>query len=467
MPDRDFQELHLKDYVNILRRRWLIVLIPLLLIPLWQGIPILRMNPIYQSSATLQLEPEKGMNSSFAQSFSPEFLFQNEKWMNNQINLIKGKAVAEKVVKKVGLQLQVSPEEEIYQALLRMWFSDFPILPKIWNWARKEPLAMGGFSHLTIKSIQINEGARTGSYRGIFQDRTHFQIYDGDGELVGKGETGKPFSGPEFSFVVEGGGRGGKNFRFNIVPEINAILAVENSLVISPVKDSSQIVVSVRWNEPVLAKDVASAVVEAYQECMVAKRAEDISQVLSFLETQLKSSEDELRTAEDNLKKFKGKEKLVNLEAQVKDTLDQATQYGKELSTLATHRKQAEIVLVALKSPKDFLEKEALFSLGAGLGDSLLADLGKRLADLRIQRAALTRLYKEEHPKIEEIDRQAEAVKKSIVRGVLGLASSIRISEKALQENLEKLEKKMLTDSDNGTGTVQPATDGKSQRGNQ
>ena len=444
MPDRDFQEMHLKDYVTILRRRWLIVLIPLLLIPLWQGIPILRMNPSYQSSATLQLEPEKGMNSSFAQSFSPEFLFQNERWMNNQINLIKGKAVAEKVVKKLGLQLQVRPEEEIYQALLRMWISDFPIIPKIWSWARKEPLAMGAFSHLHIKSIQINEGAIAGHYRGVFQDRNHFRIYDGDGQLVDKGETGKPFSGPNFSFVVEGAGRGEKNFGFNIVSELNAILAVENSLVISPVKDSSQVIISVRWNEPVMAKDIANAVVEAYQESMVSKKAEDISQVLSFLETQLKSSEEELRTAEDNLKKFKGKEKLVNLEAQVKDTLDQATQYGKELSTLATQRKQAEIVLVALKSPKDFLEKEALFSLGAGLGDSLLVDLGKRLADLRIQRAALMRLYKEEHPKIEEIDRQSEAVKKSIVRGVLGLASSIRIREKALQENLEKLEKKMV-----------------------
>ena len=163
MPERDFQEMHLRDYVNILRRRWLIVLIPLLLIPLWQGIPILRLNPIYQSSATLQLEPEKGMSSTFAQSFSPEFLFQNERWMNNQLNLIKGRAVAEKVVKKLGLRLQVRPEEQIYQALLRMWFSDFPIIPKIWNWARKEPLAVGAFSNFHIKSIQINEGVNAGS----------------------------------------------------------------------------------------------------------------------------------------------------------------------------------------------------------------------------------------------------------------------------------------------------------------
>ena len=444
MPDRDFQELHLKDYVNILRRRWLIALIPLLVIPLWQGTPILRMNPTYQSSATLQLEPERGMSSSYAQSFSPEFLFQNERWMNNQINLIKGRAVAEKVVKKVGLRLQVRPEEKIYQVLLKMWIADLPIISTLWKWLREEPLASGSFSHLVIKSIQISEGAEMGTYRGVFQDRSHFTIYDRRDQPVGRGETGKPFSGPQFSFVVEGGGRGGKDFWFNIVSELNAILAVENSLVVSPVKETSQVKVAARWNEPTMATEIANAVVEAYQESMVAKKAEDISQVLSFIETQLKTSEDELREAEGNLKKFKGKEKVVNLEAQVRDTLEQAFQYGKELNTLATHRKQAEIVLVALKSPKDFIEKEALFSLGAGLGDSLLMDLGRKLADLRIQRAALMRLYKEEHPKIQEIDRQADAVKKSIVRGALGLVSSIRIKEKTLQENLEKLEEKML-----------------------
>ena len=60
MPDRDFRVDTPKNYVTILRRRWLIVLIPLLLIPLWQGIPILRMNPIYELLATLQSEPQKG-----------------------------------------------------------------------------------------------------------------------------------------------------------------------------------------------------------------------------------------------------------------------------------------------------------------------------------------------------------------------------------------------------------------------
>jgi hypothetical protein len=64
----------------------------------------------------------------------------------------------------------------------------------------------------------------------------------------------------------------------------------------------------------------------------------------------------------------------------------------------------------------------------------------KKLADLRIQRAALMRLYKEEHPKVQEIDRQIGTVKNSIEQGVLGIVSSMKIRERALQENLERLE---------------------------
>jgi tyrosine-protein kinase Etk/Wzc len=444
MLDRDFQELHLRDYVNILRRRWIIILIPLLLIPLWQGIPILTMNPIYQSSATLQLDPEKGMSYSFAQSFSPEFLFQNERWLNNQTHIMKGKAVAEKVVRKLGLRLQLSPEEHIYQVLLKMWISDFPILVKMRDWLRGESYLSAPFPHFFIKLIQINADAKNGNYRGVFQDQKHFTVYDGGGAPAGVGEIGKAFSGGNFSFVMQGVGKRGKEFGFNIVPESSAVLAVQNSLTLSPVKDTSLINVAVRWNEPVMARDIANATVEAIQETLVSKKTEDLSQVLSFIDTQLRISGEDLRNAEDNLKKFKGQEKVVNLEAQARDVLEQATQYGKELNTLAIHRKQAEVVLAALRSPKDFSQKEALFSLGSGLNDSVLIDLGKKLADLRIQRASVMRLYKEQHPKIQEIDRQIGTVKNSIVRGVLGLVSSMKIKEKALMENLKELEGKIL-----------------------
>ena len=363
MMDRDFAEPHLRDYINILRRRWIMILVPLLLIPLWQGIPILRMHPTYQSSATLQLEPEKGMSQTFAQSFSPEFFFQNEKWMNNQINIMKGKAVAEKVVKKLGLRLQTKPEERIYQSLLKMWISDFPILLRLLNWGSKESGPSAPFSHLVIRPIEVKDDAKGGYYQGNFQTRKQFTIYDPDGKVAGKGEIGRSFSGSDFSCFVEGVGKEGKSFDFRIVPERNAVMAIQGSLVISPVKETSLINVGVQWSDPVMARDIANAVVESYQETMVSKQGEDISQVLSFIETQLKETEGDLRQAEENLKRFKGREKVINMDAQVKETLEQSTQNNKELNTLAIQRKQAEIVLAALSSPREFHEREALFSL--------------------------------------------------------------------------------------------------------
>jgi capsular exopolysaccharide synthesis family protein len=439
----DFQEPHLKDYINILRRRWFFLLIPLLVIPLWQGIPILNSHPTYQSTATVQLEPEKGFSYSFAQSFSPEFLFLNERWTNNQINIIKGKVVAEKVVKKLGLRIQMIPEERVYQSLLKIWISDFPAVIQKWNSLTKGTLLSEPFTQVVVRPLQVSDEVKEGHYRGIFQDAKHFTIYDREGKWVGNGETGQPFEGQNFSCQVEGEGRRGKCFDFNIVSELAAALAIQTNLLISPIKETSLIEVGIRWNEPVMARDIANAVVDAYQEAMVSKKAGDISQVLSFIESQLKVAEEDLHKAEENLSKFKGKEKVVNFDAQIKETLEQATQYGKELNALAIQRKQAEIVLTALNSSREFNEREALFSLGAGLNDSLLVDFGKKLSDLRIQKAALLTLYKEEHPKIKQLEREIESIKKNIVRGVLGLISSIKIKEKALQTNLEKLEEKI------------------------
>jgi len=440
---RDSQELHLRDYVNILRRRWVFFLIPLLLAPLWQGIPILRMHPSYQASVTMQLEPEKGMSNTFFQSFSPEFFFQNEKWVNNQINIVRGKAVAEKVVRKLGLRLQMKPEERIYQILLRMWISDFPSIMKLWNLLARETHLADPFSRVVVRPMRVNDGAKEGYYFGVFKDPRNFTIHYGNGKIVGKGEIGKEFSGPNFSCLVEGVGREGKEFEFHIISELSALLAVQGSLKISPVKETNLINVDVQWKEPVTARDIANAVVEAFQETVVAKKTEDLSQVLSFVEGQLKVTEEDLRKAEEDLKKFKGKEKIVNLDAQVREDLEQAAQYGKELNTLAIQRKQAEIVLAALKDPKKFTEKEALFSMGAGLNDSTLMGWGKKLSDLTIQRSALLTLYKEEHPKVKQIDREIESVKRSIISGIMGLISSIGIREKAIQANLEKVERKI------------------------
>jgi len=443
MYGRDSQELHLRDYVNILRRRWVFFLIPLLLAPLWQGIPILRMHPTYQSSVTLQLEGEKGMGPQFAQAYFPELFWQNERWINNHINIMRGKAVAEKVVSKLGLRLQMKPEERIYQILLRMWVSDFPSIMKLWNLLAKETHLADPFTRVVVRPIQVNNGAKDGYYFGVFKDSRNFTIHYGNGKVVGKGEIGKEFAGPNFSCLVEGMGTEGKRFEFYIISELSAVLAVQGSLKILPVKETNLINVDVQWKDPVIARDIANGVVEAFQETVVAKKTEDISQVLSFVERQLKVTEEDLHKAEEDLKKFKGKEKIVNLDAQVREALEQVSQYSKELNTLAIQRKHAEIVLAALKDPQKFTEKEALFSMGAGLNDSTLMEWGKKLSDLTIQRSALLTLYKEEHPKLKQIEREIESVKRSIVNGIMGLISSIGIKEKAVQANLEKFERKI------------------------
>lgn len=448
MREFDPQELHLMDYINILKRRWIILLAALLIALYFFWFPILRQVPVYRATGSLQLEEDKGIVSSFGQTYFPEF-FWHEKWVNNQMNILKSRTVAEKVVRKLALRLQMRPNERIYQVFTRnllQTIKETPIgdmLPKGWaDWIQEIGRRISSPA-IILRPLQVEEKALEGLYRIEFLDAWRFAVFGPAGAKIGVGETGKPFSGPKFSLLIEGQGKGGTEIEFEILPEAQAASVIQNAVVITPEKDSSLIRLGIKWPQPDMAAEIANATMEAFQETLVHKKGRDVSQVLTYVEGQLKISDENLRKAEEELQKFKGQQKIFELDMQVKESVAQYNHYEKEVRSLNLQRNQAEFVLAALKSPKPFSEREALFSLGAGLNDPLITSWGQKLSDLIVRREALLTIYKDEHPKVQQIDGEIESVKKSIINGIEGLISALKIKERIFQGNLARLEKKV------------------------
>ncbi|MCX5909559.1 MAG: hypothetical protein NTY64_20905, partial [Deltaproteobacteria bacterium] len=429
MDEADIQELHLMDYLQILRRRWIILLACLLVALYFFWTPVLRIHPL-------------------GQGYFPEF-FWHEKWMNNQINILRSKQVAEKVVERLSLRLQMKPEERVYEVFVRDILqrikenSLYQVIPEKWTFFLREIDEKFALPQFFLRPLAVSAGAREGLYQAEFQDPQHFLVYDPKGKKIGAGEVGKTFAGPNFSFILEGAGKTGERFKFQIMPGFSAIGAIQGSLVITPEKDSTMIHVGTKWDEPQMAGELANVIMECYLETLVAKKAKDVSQVLSYVGTQLTASDENLHRAEENLKRFKGQEKIIELDTQIRESLSQYTNYEKELSSLDSYRHQAEIVLATLKSPRSFNEREALYSLGAGLNDTFITSLSHKLSDLMVKKEALLSLYKDEHPKIQQIDSEVEITRRSIISGVGGLISSLKIKERTVQAALAKVEKKV------------------------
>ncbi|MGB9698516.1 MAG: GumC family protein [Thermodesulfobacteriota bacterium] len=431
MEENELQSIHLRDYLEVIKRRKKIVLISFGTIVLTTIIVSLIMFPTYESTTTIMIEDEKGMGIPFT-PFS-EFTRTDEK-LNTQVMILKSRTVAEKVVNKLGLQLQVKPEIRMGHIILNSLVAK-----------EKEKNLPNPATVTRIKLLKIAEGVSGRKYTGIFKNKHSFILYDEQEQEIGRGEVGQAFSTPDFSLQLEGEGKIGKKFSFTLISLPAAAKALQDNVEISPVRNSSLINIKVKGNDPWQTKEIADTIVAVYKEIMISKRTREASQVITFLEEQTKEVEKDLQRAEENLRKFKEKEKMVVLEAEIKSALERVAAFEKEYKAVENYRKQAEIVLTAMKGAELFPEKEALFSLGAGLNNNLLIEMGKKLAELTGQRSALRAMLKEKHPRVEQIDREIKNIKQSIIAELTGLISSLKVSEKELLNSMKKYEAKIQT----------------------
>ena len=257
------QGLHLKDYLNVLLRRKRVVLILFFAVFLGVNAYFLRQIPVYQSTATIQLENDKTFSLDRSMNF--DSVWFDEKWINTQVKSMKSRSLSEKVVKNLGLQLEEKSDGMAYESLL------------------KKMLGIGekGFKILPEK---VNEHAVTGTYTGVFHDDQKFTLSGPNGNLVGTGEIGKNFQGGNFSFTLQGKGEPGKTFAFFIHSFNSVVNAVNNSVTVNPVRVTALITVTAQWQDPETAQRIANGMVEEYKKSIISKKTRDASQVLAFIE---------------------------------------------------------------------------------------------------------------------------------------------------------------------------------------
>jgi capsular exopolysaccharide synthesis family protein len=422
------EETHLKDYLDVLWRRRVVVLAAFAAVVLAVGVYSLGVYPTYESTATIMLDDEKGAGIPFLEL--SEFTRTDER-VNTQVKVLQSRTVAENVVQRVGLRLQREPQERMYRLLLKRLTA---------SRANGKPEPPSG---VRLKAVRVDEAAAAGEYTATFEDETRFAVTDQAGAAAGAGALGSSFSGRGFAFTAEGKGKPGKRFHFTIVSLPLAMEALAGSMKVSPIRNSALLEMKVIWNDAAMAREVGDAVIAAYKDIMVSKRTREASQVLAFIEDQTKDVEKDLLKAEENLRKFKEKQGIIALEADVKSALERVAGYEKEFKSVQNYRKQAEIVLASLHGSGTFSEKEGLFSLGAGLNNNLLVALGTKLSELTVRRSALLSGLKDQHPRVIEVTREVENVKQRIAAELSGLIASLKASEKELQANLRQHEDKV------------------------
>ncbi len=344
-----------------------------------------------------------------------------------QIEIMNIRNLSERVAKRLNLQFLVEPEKRMYHLFLEKLLFD-----------QQKKETPDNLADIRIKPISVKTNAKQEEYKILFQNGKSFILRNEDDKEVGKGEIGKPFECDSLSFIIEGLSQEEKSLRFRLVSLSAAGKKILESLNISPLKDTNIIKIEVNWNDATIAKEIAEAILEEYKQFSIDKRTREASQVLSFIESELGRQKNELLQVEAKLEKYKKEKGIIALDVNAQNALTQMAQYEREYRAIENYRKQAEIVLAELQKADPFTEKEALLSLGAGLNNPLLIDLGKELGKLNAEKSALNSVLKKEHPKIRQADREIQSVKRSIISELRSLISTIKTSEETSKASLTK-----------------------------
>jgi len=129
----------------------------------------------------------------------------------------------------------------------------------------------------------------------------------------------------------------------------DVLFDLRKAVIVNPIRDTDLIAINVRAGTPFEAAFIANTIIETYQAMDQSMSRGEISQVVSFLDEQLKLKEQDLKESEEKLKQFLEVEKIASLS-------DEASQIVQQSATFESLYKEAMIDLQAGQKRLEYLK---------------------------------------------------------------------------------------------------------------
>jgi tyrosine-protein kinase Etk/Wzc len=385
------EELDIKAYWRILRRRWRLIGLVAGLIFLAGAIYTFAQTPMYQGEATLLVEDQKGAKAGILSELSN--LSAGSSPVETEMEILKSRTLAEQVVRQLSLDAPLIDAPFGTRLSLTEYRSE-RFLPD------DQPI-------FTV------EFQKDGKYEATAQN----------GEKLGSGVLGQPFNGKGVSWTLDYVGVAPK-IRFAKIPFNKAVITLrERTAVGEASKKTNVIRVSVEHADPALARDIANTLAGAYLAQNLVQKGQEATQTLEFIETQLDTIRGNLESGELELDQLKSAKGIFILSQTAQKLIGQITQLEITKAELELQYRQITQLSDNLQSAG---RTEAPYILGAvSLPDPLvtgmISQLSSKLVELRGLREELT----EDNPRITLLKSQIDELKLKIRAGVANGKSAL------------------------------------------
>ena len=437
------EEIDLRSYLSVmLRRKWLIGIVAGVAL-LAVIVATLATAPVYESKSIIQIYKKGGGSTSIKSLMEESFLAGGSlstSMIQTQVEILKSRTVSERAANAINYQFQVEPEHKMIGILINR------LKGKLKNifYSRESLLKEKQIKPVSIKPLSVGPVTEGCGYVLEFDGPGSYKIMeDKSGALAGKGELNKPFFGPNFSILVEGDhARKGRKMKFSVLTPASAAGGLQESLAVSPIKNTELITISATALNPSMAAAKANAIVSEYKSLTVLKNTENAASALAFIDEQIGILEKSLRSSEGRLMSFKEKEKLVSLSDDARATLQQLMNFDTELKQCEGLRKQAEFIAENIMKGGDMPDK-SIVALGASTKSERLNALAQKLSELQSRMITLKTNYKEKHPLVVETVEQIKETKKGIGAELSSVIASLKVNERSIKGNIAYYEKRI------------------------
>ncbi len=374
--------------------------------------------PIYESSATILIKDQrKGMDDS--QLLEGLNMLGSSKIVENEIEVIRSRALTREVVKKLHLYAPIVQEGSV---ISKAAYTTSPIHIEHINPDSLTPVKKVYFKHdsktntVTIddKAYKVNEWVKT-PY----------------GEL--KFIPNKYFKGQEV--------------KDPIYFSLNSVRAVTNSLVnrfqVSPVSKMATVInLRLRDAVPQRSEDVLNTLIAEYNKANIDDKNALASNTLAFVQDRLRFVVQELDSVESRIQQYKTKKGIVDISEQGKQFLATVGVNDQRVSEL-------NVQLAVLDQVQNYVNSrgpsEGIVPSTLGVNDPVLSELLDKLYETQSQYERLRKTTAENNPLVVQLRDEINRIKPSVMENINAQRRNLEASKRNISSTNQQYSSMLRT----------------------
>lgn len=405
------QDVHLRHYLAILRRRrWWVVSVFFLVVAIGAWLTF-RATSIYQAQATLRIETSDPQRTILS-DMPPLQPFSNP--IDTEVQILRSRSLAEKVVRGVGLNVRVLEPE--------------------------------GRRSETIDSVSVTGEVDPGQY--VLIRGAESWVVRRDGRVVARGSLKQPLQFAGIRAVLAERVKPGTTVVLSISrPEDAAGGFLGNLNVSVPVEWSNIVRLAYRDSDPELARAAVNVLAVEFIASSIVTSKSEARSTREFIEGQLGQLSKELQRSEEELQSFKEESKVVALSKEAELGVENYAAFEAERDRYIAERNALATLMQEGNSQTE--DENDLSSFPSFIENDAIQQLKAQLNELENKKELLLAEATPMHPDVIAVQQQIDHVRSRLDNAAKGyqraLASKIKALDASLagfQGQLEKMPEK-------------------------